>query len=196
MVDLQDPFRRAGPGDARRLAELIDIAGEGIPSLLWGEAAQPGESALDVGERRAARTGCSFSYENAVVGESGGDVVCMLLGYPIDDTDPGDLSGLPEIVRPLVRLECKAPGTWYVNALAVLDGHRGRGFGTRLLAIAQICAAEAGRPATSLIVAGNNAGARRLYDQAGYREIAGEPAVPHPRLHAAGRWLLMTRPVG
>ena len=181
--------------DARAIAELIDHAGEGIPSLLWESAAQPGETALDVGERRAARTGVTFCYENAVVGESNGGVICMLLGYPIDNTDPGDLSDVPEIVHPPIRLECKAPGTWYINAIAVRPAHRGRGLGKQLLAIADACAIEAGRTATSLIVAESNTGARHLYERAGFRVVASEPIVAHPRLPMRGQWLLMTRPV-
>lgn len=193
MVDLRPPFRRATMADARSLAALIDCAGDGIPSLLWESSAGPGEEPLHVGERRAARTGVNFSYENAIVGENQGRVSCMLLNYPLDDTDPGDLSEVPEFVRPLVRLECRAPGSWYINAIAVFPEYRGRGLGTALLAIAHALAREHGRDQTSLIVASSNERAKRLYEREGYQVVSAEPVVSYPRLHMCGEWLLMLR---
>ncbi len=192
---LQPPFRRAAPGDARAIAELTNRAGDGIPGLLWEGSAGPGESAIDIGARRAARTGVNFSFENAIVGDDGGEVTCLLLGYAITDTDPGDLSGLPDLLHPLVRLECRAAGSWYVNVVAVAPGHERRGLATALMAIAEDAAAEAGCRRTSLIVASDNEPALRLYEKIGYAVEASEPVIPHPRLHVAGDWLLMIRPV-
>ena len=48
-------FRPATIEDANLLAELINFAGEGMPLYLWGQMAEPGEAAWDVGCRRAAR---------------------------------------------------------------------------------------------------------------------------------------------
>ena len=55
LVDLEPPLRRARLDDAATLAQLIDLAGEGMPGHLWAEMAQAGETALDVGTQRAAR---------------------------------------------------------------------------------------------------------------------------------------------
>ena len=54
-VQLEPPFRRATPDDAHALAELIDFAGEGLPSYLWQRMAEPGEDVWDVGGRGARR---------------------------------------------------------------------------------------------------------------------------------------------
>ncbi|HIC79899.1 MAG TPA: GNAT family N-acetyltransferase, partial [Kiloniellaceae bacterium] len=35
-------YRDARAGDARAIARLIEIAGEGIPGFLWSESAAPG----------------------------------------------------------------------------------------------------------------------------------------------------------
>jgi ribosomal protein S18 acetylase RimI-like enzyme len=195
-TDAWPALRPAVAGDARALAELIDIAGEGIPSLLWAASAGPGRMPLDVGADRAARTGVNFCFENAIVAEAGGVVAGMLLGYPLDADDPGDLSQLPAVVRPLVRLECRAPGTWYVNAVATRPRFRGRGIGLMLLREAERLAARSGRSALSLIVASGNGGALRLYERIGFRTIAREPVVGHPGLRLDGDWLLMTRTIG
>jgi ribosomal protein S18 acetylase RimI-like enzyme len=194
MLNLHPPFRRATPADARAIAELIDVAGKGIPSLLWEDEAAEGETPLDVGTRLIGRSGYSLSFENAVVGEDGTRITSLLLGC-VDNTDATDLADAPEIVHPLIRLHRHAPRRWHVHALAVRPEYRRHELGTRLLRITDALAFDDGLTETSLTVAENNEGARRLYDREGYREVAREPVVPHSRLNVTGNWLLMTRPV-
>jgi ribosomal protein S18 acetylase RimI-like enzyme len=194
MLNLHPPFRRATSEDVRAIAELIDSAGQGIPTLIWADEAAEGETPLDVGARLAVRSGYALCYENAVVGEQDGRVTSLLLGC-LDNTEEADLADAPEIVRPLIRLKRHAPGRWHVHALAVAPEHRGHGLGTRLLRIVDPLAAEEGLTETSLTVAEANERARRLYEREGYRVVASEPVVPHPRIDLTGNWLLMTRPV-
>ena len=194
MLNLHAPFRRATPDDARAIAELVNMAGKGIPSLLWADEAAEGETPLDVGTRLAARTGYALCFESAVVGEQDGRITCMLLGC-LDNTEETDLADAPEIVHPLIRLKRKAPEGWHVHALAVALEYRRQGLGTRLLRLVDALAADEGLIETSLTVAENNEIALRLYDREGYRVIASEPVVPHPRVSLTGNWLLMTRPV-
>jgi ribosomal protein S18 acetylase RimI-like enzyme len=73
---------------------------------------------------------------------------------------------------PLQELENLAPGTWYVNVLAAYPEQRGKGHGTRLLAVADSLAAEANAAGLSIIVSDANTGARQLYERCGYRETA------------------------
>ena len=193
MLGLHPPFRRATPGDARAIAELIDIAGKGMPSLLWEEEAEEGEAPLEVGARLVQRSGYSLSFENAVVGEDRGRVTSLLLGC-VDNTEATDLADAPEMVHPLIRLHRRAPGRWHVHALAVMPERRGQGLGTRLLRLVDALAADEGVTETSLTVAEQNEAARRLYDREGFRVVASEPVAPHPRINLSGHWLLMTRP--
>ena len=174
MVD--QPFcRRARPSDAVALAELIDIAGDGVPSAFWARIAAPGESAMEVGRRRAAREEGAFSYRNAVVVDLGAGVEAALLGYPLPDR-PGPVPpDLPPEFVPLHELESLASGTWYVNALATYPFRRGQGHGTRLLGVAERLARARGRPALSLAVVDANLGARRLYERLGFRTMASRP---------------------
>jgi ribosomal protein S18 acetylase RimI-like enzyme len=193
----QFSLRPARKEEARSLAQLIDIAGEGFGTYLWSQAAGPGESALDVGMRRAQRDEGGFSYKNAVVAESGGKIAGLLLGYRLADPyDTGDLDRLPPLVRPLVELESIAPASWYVNALAAFPEFRNKGLGTRMLAEAERIARKAKAPALSIIVAEANEGAKRLYLRTGYAEAARRRLVPFPGLPHAGDWLLLTKPIG
>jgi len=189
-------FRPAAKADAAALAVLVDIAGEGLPAHLWSTLNAPGQSILEVGRERAARETGGFSYRNAIVAEVGGEVAGCLVGYRLDD--PYDLSGLeevPPLVRPLVLLEAKAPGSWYVNVLATFPEFRRKGIGMELLGIAEQKAREQGAPALSVIVAAENERAARLYAAAGYEVLAAEPIFAFPGCPHGGDWVLMVKPL-
>ena len=178
------------------LAELIDRAGEGLPRVLWARAAETGQDPMDVGAARAARAEGGFSYRNAVVLDAVGAVAGMLLSYRLDDPyDAGDLARIPDVVRPLLELEAQAPGSWYVNAVAVATGFEGRGHGRALMGLAEDLGRESGATEISLIVADENDRARGLYERLAYvvrdrRPVVGFPGFPH-----AGDWLLMVKPL-
>ena len=102
-------FRPATKKDAAALAVLVDIAGEGLPAYLWSTLRAPGQSILEVGRERALREEGGFSYRNAVIAEIGGGIAATLIGYRLDDPYRlGDLAEIPEIVRPLLRLDLVA----------------------------------------------------------------------------------------
>jgi ribosomal protein S18 acetylase RimI-like enzyme len=188
-------FRVATKADASALAVLVDIAGEGMPAYMWSTLAAPGQSVLELGRERACRDEGGFSYQNAVVAEIDGEVAGGLIGYRLDD--PYDLEGslaeTPDIVRPLVSLEAKAPGSWYVNVLATFPEFRRRGIGARLLAISAEKAREQGARSLSVIVGSWNDSAARLYGGAGYAATAREKAILFPGCPHHGDWVLMVR---
>jgi ribosomal protein S18 acetylase RimI-like enzyme len=195
MIDLEAPFRRATQGDAQALAELVNIAGEGLPLYLWGKMAEAGESAWEVGRRRALRETGSFSYRNAVVAEVAGRVIAALIGYPLPNRPEPIDDRMPAMFVPLQELENLAPGTWYVNVLATLAAYRARGHGTRLLGVAERLAAAAGRSGLSIIVSDANAGARRLYERCGYVEVATRAMVKEAWDHPGENWVLLVKPL-
>jgi ribosomal protein S18 acetylase RimI-like enzyme len=189
-------FRPARKSDAAALAILIDIAGEGLPAFLWSQMRSPGQSVLEVGRVRAARAEGGFSYRNATVAEVDGEVAACLIDYRLDDPyDAGPLDALPDFVRPLVMLEAKAPGSWYVNALATFPEFRGQGIGARLLALAEERGLTHKATSISVIVASENAGAMRLYARTGYRDIARAGVVTYPGCAHGGDWVLMVKPI-
>jgi ribosomal protein S18 acetylase RimI-like enzyme len=193
-MELQPPFRRATPEDAEALAELINFAGEGLPLYLWARMAEPGETAWDVGRRRARREEGSFSWRNAVLAAPAGEVAACLIGYPLPDApEPIDYDEMPPMFVPLQELENLAPGTWYVNVLATYPEHRDQGWGTRLLQLADQLAAEAGRQGASIIVSDANTGARRLYERCGYLERATRPMVKEDWENEGENWVLLVK---
>lgn len=197
MTSVDLPFRQAVPDDAKELAEFVNMAGEGMPLYLWAQMAGAGESAWDVGCARARRDSGAFSYRNAILRLAGNDAVACLIGYPLEDDPPAtDYSELPSMFVPLQQLEDMVPGTWYVNVVATREAHRGKGYGTELLALAENIAAGLGKRGVSLIVANTNVGARGLYGRRGYRELAQRPMVKRGWAHPGTNWVLMAKGLG
>lgn len=186
-------FRPATKADAAILAELVNHAGEGLPLYLWARLAAPGETAWDVGVRRAARDDGSFSWRNATMIERDGRAAGALIGYAIPDAPEPVPDDMPAMFRPLQELENLAPGTWYVNVLAVLPAFRGQGLGTALLGLADETGSRAGLSGMSVIVSDDNAGARRLYERCGYRATATRPMAKEDWVNAGTAWVLLTK---
>jgi ribosomal protein S18 acetylase RimI-like enzyme len=161
-------FRPATKADAPMLAELVNYAGEGLPLYLWTKLAKEGDDPWIIGRTRAAREEGSFSYRNAIVIEVDGECAGCLIGYEIAD-DPAPVpADMPPMFVPFQELENLAPGTWYINVIAVLPKFRNRGLGAKLIALAEDRGRRAGKRGMSLIVADKNLGARRLYERSGY----------------------------
>jgi len=175
------------------LAELVNYAGEGMPLYLWGELAEPGQSAWDVGRHRAAREDGSFSYRNATIIEHDGQCAGCLIGYEIPD-NPGPIpDDMPTMFVPLQELENLAPGSWYINVLAVRPRFRRLGLGINLLALAEETATALRKAGLSVIVSNANAGARQLYDRCGYCESASRPMVKQNWQNEGQSWILLTK---
>lgn len=160
-------IRPAVKQDASELVCLIDCAGYGIPLGVWDGMLGDEASVLEVGRKRAMREEGGFSYRNAWIAERNGAITGALVGYRLEDEiDLSDMDDAPATFRPLMKLEAEAPGTWYVNVLAVHAEHRGQGIG----------------------------GARRLYEAKGYKVTARRPRVAFETDRTGSdKWLLMVK---
>jgi ribosomal protein S18 acetylase RimI-like enzyme len=193
---LRPPLRRATKEDVRALAELTEFAGGGIPGYLWSQLAKEGQAPIEVGIERVSREDANFSYRNAVVAEVDDRVTAMMLAYRLpEDRDDTDLDELPDLLRPLVELELRVPGSFYINALATYPEYRGRGLGTKLLEAANTLASEAGCEILGLEVFDQNEAALGLYERHGFQAVARLTLVPHPSHPYEGDVVLMTRKV-
>lgn len=184
----------ARKSDADDLAYLINNAGEGIPEYLWSAMAKDSQTPFEVGAKRAAREEGGFSYRNARVIRSASQVCAMIISYKLDDPYIIDsLLDFPEVVRPLVALESKAAGSWYINAIATKENCRGKGLATKLLEEAESKALAQGIHTMSLIVASENRVAKQLYIKLGYNCLSSLPVVEYPGAIHGGNWELMTK---
>ena len=189
MVTLSPPLRRATAADAAALADLVNFAGEGLPEYLWNQMAAEGEDPWELGRRRQA---LKAAEGKIFVVDEGAGAVAALTGYPT----PAEPESLPDepMFRPLQELENLAPSTWYVNVVAAYPQERGRGHGTRLLALAEEISRDLGLGALSLIVADGNAGARRLYKRMGYGETARRAIFKGGWACGSDQWVLLIKP--
>ena len=76
-------IRQATPEDCARISRLFMIASDGIAEYIWSRVEAPGLSLLEIGERRYARRGTAFSYQNCLVAEKDGAVVGMVHSFPM-----------------------------------------------------------------------------------------------------------------
>ena len=186
-------LRPATIDDATVLAELVNRAGEGMPLYLWGQMAEPGEAAWDVGRRRASREEGSFSYRKATIIEQDGQCAGCLIGYEIPNNPDPIPDDLPTMFVPLQELENLAPNTWYINVLAVRPQFRRLGLGTKLLGLADETAEALGKPGLSVVVSDANSGAQRLYECCGYRESGTRRMVKENWENDGHNWVLLTK---
>jgi ribosomal protein S18 acetylase RimI-like enzyme len=180
--------------DCAKLAQLINLAGEGLPLYLWRQMAGAGDDPWEIGRERAARDSGGFSYRNSIIAEVDGRIAGALVGYPVpDEPEPVDPANTPPMFVPLVELENLATGTWYVNAVAAFPEARGLGVGSELMRWAERRAADLGLRGVSLIVSDANHGARRLYERLGYAETASRPMVKDGWQSGGENWVLMIK---
>ncbi|MFA3916169.1 GNAT family N-acetyltransferase [Ruegeria hyattellae] len=190
MIALERPERLATPSDAQQLAELINIAGEGLPLHIWTGLARDGQDPWDIGRARQAE---KAQEGQIVVVDFGEGAVAGLTGYSIG-TEPVEIGAdFPTLFRPLQELENQALESWYVNVLACYPEHRGQGLGARFLDLADEIARAEGLHRMSVIVAGDNVGARRLYERKGYRTVASAPCLKDGWDTNTQEWLLLMK---
>ena len=183
-------FRAAVKSDSRNIARLYSISSDGVADYIWTCLAQPGQDILDVGQVRYEREGTPFSYRSCTIAEVDGEIAGMLVAFPMRV----DTNAPPEedpVLGPYSRLEEDA--SYYVCGVALFPRFRGLGIGSRFMSLAQDAARVEGLSKLSLIVFEQNAGAKKLYDRLGYREVARAAVVPHPLIHYTGDALLMVK---
>jgi len=185
-------LRPANIADCADLAILDDMAGHGLPCLLWRgslDEDSPG-SAFEAGREQYRDTGQPCNWTNAVIAEADGETAGMAVGYaiPADTVFPSSGSS---ILMPIFGLFAKAAGTWLVDALAVYGRYRRRGIARALLRD-QIGRAQGG--ALHIVAADDNESAMALYRGEGFAVTAQEPFVPFKNNQTTRAWLLMQRP--
>ncbi len=124
------PARRAAvAGDCADLAVRADMATRRMTSYLWGLAAQPGQSAFEVGRRIIhSETGHFSHFRNWRVAGVGRFIAGALCGS-IMATPPAIAPPRPEVAEPLNALKLLAVGTWYLSALALYPEQQRKGHG-------------------------------------------------------------------
>src|ERR687890_1717979 len=140
--DAGGTFRAATAEDSRKIAELFSISSDGVVNYVWMTLAPeyPGLEPVEIGAIRYAREEGNFSHTNCVVAEREGEVIGQLCTYPVETHPAEPDEPVDPVLEPYERLEI--PDTLYVSSLALFDGFRGMGLGTKFLSIARQQARE------------------------------------------------------
>jgi ribosomal protein S18 acetylase RimI-like enzyme len=190
---MSPPLRRATGLDAPQVAELVNMAGDGLPLYFWAQWARPNQSAWEVGRERVGRAIEGFAEREIVVYECDGKVAACLMGRPLGSAPapPGDEA--LSILAPLLELQNMESGTWYIDVLATFPEYRARGFGAALLSVAEHLARERRMSRISLIVSDVNVMAQRLYGKSGYSAMARRPIVKENWKPDGKEWVLLAK---
>ncbi len=180
MKEAAIKIRRATPAQGEHIARLALLAGDGIPAYFWNQIKQENETVIDTGARKVMAGDNNFSYKNAHVAFYGENVAGLMLGYPLHNIPTNEeINQAPEFIRPLLMMDRKVPGTFYINMLATYPEYRSRGIGRALMEHAEEVAKSMDIDELSLQVFNENARALEFYYRLDYRKIAELPVVPH-----------------
>ncbi|MBV1894836.1 MAG: GNAT family N-acetyltransferase [Rhodobacteraceae bacterium] len=185
----------ASKDEADDLARIAVMASDGQTLATWEDLRKGGQTALQVGSKRAKRNSGAFSYRNADIALQNNKVISAIISYPLRAdsyaTAPDDV---PSYLKPLLALEARAVPSWYINILATYPAFRGQGAASGLIGEVTERARSAGFRYLSLIV-GNKNPAFRLYESLGFYETAREGVVKGPFEDRDTHWVLMKKKI-
>lgn len=180
-------YRTGKKKDSQTIAELIRIASGGVVDYLFRDVV-PGLSPVQAVASLLKEDLYPHSYRSAVVAVAKGAVVGMALSYPASyHTLSDDMRAFFPANR-LAHLESfftsRVEGSWYIDALGVLEDYRGYGIGKKLIALTKEKAIENGHHLLSLIVFADNDLALPVYQSTGFEIVAkvaleGNDFIPH-----------------
>lgn len=191
-IALDPPLRPFRAEDATNCARLNDLAGSGMPLHVWKERARDGMTPWDFGARRQLER--LESGQLIVVVDTGTGAEAALMGNTLGP-GPEDDADVPDIFLPLIDLENLVLDSWYLNVLATLPQARGKGHGTRLMAVAEDIARAEGRSRISLIASDANTLALPFYAKTGYTEHARRPMQKGDWIGPGDNWLLLVKDI-
>lgn len=165
-------YRTGRRDDSKKLAELIDIASDGVVEYLFHDLFQ-GLSPLEVVAQNLAQDNYPYTFNNAIVAVDGNAVVGMILSYPSsfhEMTDEMKSFFPPERLAHLDHFfSSRIENSWYIDSLCVNKSHRRQGIGEKLIYLSKEKAAKSGYPSLSLIVFADNKPAMSLYKKTGFK---------------------------
>lgn len=183
-------YRPALKSECAVVARLASIASDGVADYAWTQLARHGEDIFDVARQRYEREGTQISYQNCTIAAASNILVGMLLAFS-DVVEVGAEEVTDPVLAPFENL--REDDSYYIDCIAVFEDYRGQGIGSELMRLAEQQANEKGYVKTSLIVFEQNAGAIKLYERLGYREVSREKTIPHRLIHYTGDAVLMVK---
>jgi len=180
-------YRPGEKKDCAKLAELINIASDGVVEYLFHDLV-PGMTPVQVVAHNLENDNYPHSYRSAVVAAEETDVIGMALSYP---SSYHKITDEMRSFFPVDRLEHLShfyssciENSWFLDALCVIESHRRGGIGKKLISLTKEKAVENGYNALRLIVFADNALAIPVYERTGFEvvhkvELKGNEFIKH-----------------
>jgi ribosomal protein S18 acetylase RimI-like enzyme len=167
-------YRLGEREDSGKIAELINLASDGILEYLFHDLV-PGMLPVQVVAQNLENDNYPHTYKSAVVAVDGNTIIGMALSYP------SSFHKITDEMRsffPAERLEhlsafysSRVENTWFLDALCVIESHRRRGIGGKLISLTKEKAIENAHSALSLIVFADNTLAIPVYERTGFEAV-------------------------
>ena len=180
-------YRPGEKKDCAKLAELINIASDGVVEYLF-HGLVPGMTPVQVIAHNLENDNYPHSYKSAIVATDKNDIIGMALSYP---SSYHKITDEMRSFFPAERLEhfsafysSRVENTWFLDALCVIESHRRSGIGEKLISLTKEKAVEKGFNALNLIVFADNALAMPVYKRTGFEivqkvELRGNEFIKH-----------------
>ena len=179
-------YEPAGKEDCATLAELIDMASDGVVEYLFRDLV-PGMQPVQLIAHNLENIDSPHSYKSAIVARDGKEVVGMALSY---SSDFHHISDEMRNFFPADRLAhlsdfyaARVENSWYLDTLSVFGGHRRQGIGEKLISLTKKKAIENGYNALSLIVFADNELALPVYKRTGFEIVRKVKLGPNECIH-------------
>lgn len=180
-------YRPGEKKDCAKLAELINIASDGVVEYLF-HGLVTGMTPVQVIAHNHENDNYPHSYKSAIVATHKNNIVGMALSYP---SFYHKITDEMRSFFPSDRLEhfssfysSRVENTWFLDALCVIESYRRRGIGQKLISLTKEKAIENGYNALSLIVFADNTLAIPVYERTGFEvvqkvELRGNEFIKH-----------------
>ena len=180
-------YRPGEKKDCAKLAELINIASDGIVECLFHDLV-PGMTSVQILAHSLESDNYPHSYKNAIVAATKNDIVGIALSYP---SFHHKITDEMKSFFPADRLEhlshfysARVENSWYLDDLCVIESYRRNGIGEKLISLTKEKAIDNGYPALSLIVFADNVLAIPVYKRTGFKvvqkvELGGNEYIKH-----------------
>ena len=164
-------YRPAEKDDSSRIAELINIASNGVVEHLFHDLV-PEMTPVQIITYNLEQDNYPYSFQSALVATDGSNVIGMALSYPssyhkITDEMRGffpkeRLEHLSDFYSACIK------NSWFLDALGVYESYHKSGIGKRLVELTKEKTKENGYESLSLIAFADNSPALGLYKVLGF----------------------------
>lgn len=193
-------IRDARKNEAKQLARLVNIAGQGPDSVgldytVWSRGANEGQDPYDVGSLRIENEVGGYSYNNIRIIEVDAKPAALAMSFEVIKKSQTEMDEIDDLFKIFSVLAQQRIGSYYLDSLAVFPEYRGCGFGRILIEDTINKAVKGGYSEVSLLVFEKNEAALSLYKKLGFRETSKLKAPAHPSMPYEGYVILLSKPL-